>query len=106
MPSHFRQGGHFELRYVFVLPSGTAPGGVRTSRSGRSFYCWLVSLCMRGVTGRRWAGGIRIARNRNFEFFAQSKFQFVAHIFVFFQERAGVFTALTHALATKADPRT
>ena len=54
--------------------------------------------------GRR-RSGTDTAGNRNFELLAQSKFQFIAHIFIFLEEDASVFTALAHAVAAKADPR-
>src|SRR5271157_3611445 len=48
---------------------------------------------------------VRTARNRNLELLAQSVFQLVADILIFFQERARVFAALAHALTAVAKPR-
>ncbi len=48
---------------------------------------------------------VRIARHRDFQLLPQRIFQLVADILIFFEEAAGVFAALAHALAAEADPR-
>src|SRR5882762_5728303 len=47
----------------------------------------------------------RVNRQRDLKFLTQCGFKFVADVFVFLQEDAGVLAALAHALAAKADPR-
>src|SRR6266478_9457745 len=61
-------------------------------------------MCGGMAVGAR-RGGAGIAGRRDFEFLTQGGFELVADVFVFLQEDAGVFAALAHALAAKADPR-
>src|SRR4029077_54303 len=42
--------------------------------------------------------------SRDFHFFTEGGFEFVADVFVFLEENAGVFAALAHAFAGVADP--
>src|SRR5579871_902476 len=61
---------------------------------------------MQDAVGTVWSAGCGVSVwARDFEFFAQSVFQFFANVRVFFEKDAGVFAALAHAFTAKADPR-
>src|ERR1022692_457706 len=88
-----------------TLPSWAAPRSIRSSGGSRGFYWRLFWLCVRSVTVGPGLSRIRIDGNSDLKLLSKSQFQFVAYIFVFFQECAGIFAALSHTLATEADPR-
>src|SRR3984893_2307725 len=87
------------------LSTWSAPRSVCASSGSRGFHWRLFCLCVRSVTVGPGFSGVGVDGDRDFKLFAQSQFQFVAYILVFFEECARIFAALPHALATEADPR-
>src|SRR6516225_2931457 len=63
----------------------------------RTWYCPGVA-----IRSRRRA---RIARRRNFQLLAQRVFQLLPNVRVFLQKNTRILSALSHAFATEADPR-
>src|ERR1700688_4884825 len=59
----------------------------------------------RGVTVGARRCGAGVAGLRDSELLAQSGFELFADVFVLLQEDTGIFSALAHTLAAKADPR-